>query len=363
MADGRNLRANADASTNTATGVREGAWAGAVTGASVTSSFFRWIQFQSSDDRHQPNGVGGSKKTYRCAYRAAGDGICQADPRRRCGTELSSRSAGHHGYHGRLRAKYEPGNHHSSLALAELPRGLCQRTGLRLHRQNQLCRQGGRSAECLGGQGDDVHRRGSRIAIGFMVFAHALCRGFVAWLQRLEASRPGAVQFVVAKQLPALHNRENAPARQQLERCLHPRRHVRVRRIGGQIVDVGCSSGTAKLFSGSHRPTCFNQRRWKIQKDERGVYLPAEVTRNNGSSGITYTAYAFTTMVEALDIARYTGHDFWHCQTPEGANLQEAIEWYFRWDILKKPFPWNPNPVHFQTRKNVFEIANDHISI
>jgi hypothetical protein len=102
---------------------------------------------------------------------------------------------------------------------------------------------------------------------------------------------------------------------------------------------------------------------WKIKKDGRGVYLPREVTRNNGSSGITYTAYALTTMVEALEIARHAGHDFWHRRTSEGGNLQEAIEWYFRWDILKRPFPWNPNPLRFATRKNVYEIANDHFQL
>ena len=102
---------------------------------------------------------------------------------------------------------------------------------------------------------------------------------------------------------------------------------------------------------------------WKFQKDERGVFLPEEVTRNKGNSGINYTAYSFTTMVEALEIARYAGHDFWHRQTPEGANLQDAIEWYFRWDILKKPFPWSPNPLFNEARKNTYEIANDHFHL
>ena len=102
---------------------------------------------------------------------------------------------------------------------------------------------------------------------------------------------------------------------------------------------------------------------WKIQKDARGVFLPEEVTRNQGVSGINYTAYALTSMVEALEIARYTGHDFWHRQTPEGANLQDVIEWYFRWDILKQPFPWNPNPLWAEARKNVFEIANDRFHL
>jgi hypothetical protein len=102
---------------------------------------------------------------------------------------------------------------------------------------------------------------------------------------------------------------------------------------------------------------------WKLTKDKRGVYLPREVTRNNGGSGITYTAYAFTTMVQALEIARYSGHDFWPRRTPEGASLQAAIEWQFRWDELNQPFPWNPIPLHFKTRKNVFEIANNHFHL
>ena len=106
-----------------------------------------------------------------------------------------------------------------------------------------------------------------------------------------------------------------------------------------------------------------SQGDWKIQQDERGVFLPAEVTRNGGASGITYTAYAMTTMVEALEIARYTGHDYWHRHSPEGADLQGVIECYFRWDVLKQPFPWNANPLHFQTRKNTFEIANNHFHL
>ena len=102
---------------------------------------------------------------------------------------------------------------------------------------------------------------------------------------------------------------------------------------------------------------------WKIRQDERGVFLPAEVTRNGGASGITYTGYALTTMVQALEIARYTGHDYWHRRTPQGADLQGVIEWYFRWDVMKQPFPWNADPLHFETRKNPFEIANNHFRL
>lgn len=102
---------------------------------------------------------------------------------------------------------------------------------------------------------------------------------------------------------------------------------------------------------------------WKIQQDGREVFLPEEVTRNKGGSGITYTAYALTTMVQALNMASYTGHDYWHEQTPEGADLQGVIEWYFRWDIEKQPFPWNASPTHFEKRRNVFELANDHFHL
>jgi Alginate lyase len=102
---------------------------------------------------------------------------------------------------------------------------------------------------------------------------------------------------------------------------------------------------------------------WKFHKGQRGVFLPEEVTRNNGSSGITYTGYSLTTMVQALEIARYAGHDYWHLQTPEGAGLQGAIEWYFKWDVLRWPFPWNGSPLHFETRKNVFEVANDRFHL
>lgn len=96
---------------------------------------------------------------------------------------------------------------------------------------------------------------------------------------------------------------------------------------------------------------------WKIKKDERGVYLPREVTRNEGHSGVTYTAYALTTMVQALEIARYAGFDFWHEKTPEGATMRELIEWYFRWSVQSRPFPWHDNPRRIPTGSaNPYEL-------
>jgi hypothetical protein len=114
------------------------------------------------------------------------------------------------------------------------------------------------------------------------------------------------------------------------------------------------------LMEGIERLESYFDGDWKIRKDASGTYLPAEVTRNDGTSGITYTAYAFTTMVQALEIARYAGYDFWHHQTPDGATLQEVIEWYFRWNNLDEPFPWNADPNQTSSRQNTFEIANNH---
>jgi hypothetical protein len=102
---------------------------------------------------------------------------------------------------------------------------------------------------------------------------------------------------------------------------------------------------------------------WKIKKDENGVYLVHEVGRNDGRSGITYTGYALTTMSQNFEIARYAGFDFWHRRTQTGATLQDVIEQYFRWDILQQPFPWNANPDRQATRKNPYEIVNNHFKL
>jgi len=102
---------------------------------------------------------------------------------------------------------------------------------------------------------------------------------------------------------------------------------------------------------------------WKIRKDDRGVYLPREVVRDVGRKGVTYTAYALTTMVQAFEIARYASFDFWHLETPEGATIQEVIEWYFRWNILEHEFPWRKSPNKSDKRYNCYEIANNHFTI
>ena len=102
---------------------------------------------------------------------------------------------------------------------------------------------------------------------------------------------------------------------------------------------------------------------WKIKKDNHGVYLPREVVRNNGSSGLTYTAYALTTMTQCFEIARYAGFNCWHDTTEQGATIQEVIEQYYRWDIKNEPFPWNSNPKKSTKRRNCYELANVHFDV
>lgn len=104
---------------------------------------------------------------------------------------------------------------------------------------------------------------------------------------------------------------------------------------------------------------------WKIRKTPDGlVFLPREVVRNDGKSGITYTAYALTTMSQAFEIARYHGVDLWHRKTEQGAGMDELIYQFFRWEILNDSFPWHDSPSTrtFQ-RRNTYEIANNHFDI
>ncbi|MBN1339478.1 MAG: alginate lyase family protein [Bacteroidales bacterium] len=102
---------------------------------------------------------------------------------------------------------------------------------------------------------------------------------------------------------------------------------------------------------------------WKIKKDERGTYLPREVVRNDGSSGLTYTAYALTTMVQCFEIARYAGFDFWHMQTEEGATIADVINQYYAWDRKGVNFPWHRSPNRTDKRRNSYELANTFLHI
>ena len=78
---------------------------------------------------------------------------------------------------------------------------------------------------------------------------------------------------------------------------------------------------------------------WKIKKDENGVYLIAEVGRNDGRSGITYTAYALTTMAQNFQIARYAGFDFWHRRTQTGRDNAGRDRAVFSLGHLEAAFP------------------------
>ncbi len=102
---------------------------------------------------------------------------------------------------------------------------------------------------------------------------------------------------------------------------------------------------------------------WKIRKDNKGIYLLREVVRNDGSSGLTYTAYALTTMSQCLEIARYTGHNFWYKTTEDGVSIQDVIEQYYAWDILNEPFSWHTSPKKTSKRRNCYELANTHYEL
>lgn len=102
---------------------------------------------------------------------------------------------------------------------------------------------------------------------------------------------------------------------------------------------------------------------WKIEKADGFVYLPREVVRNDGRSGLTYTAYALTTMSQAIEIARYAGFDFWTYQTEDSVSIKDVIEQYFLWDVKRETFPWNGNPNRSDKRRNVYELAATHLEI
>jgi hypothetical protein len=102
---------------------------------------------------------------------------------------------------------------------------------------------------------------------------------------------------------------------------------------------------------------------WKITHDDLGTYLLREVVRNDGNSGLTYTAYSLTTMVQAMEIARNVGFDLWEKETSQGANMEKLISQYFEWSVLSLPFPWNSNPNKTTARRNAFEIANNYFDL
>jgi len=102
---------------------------------------------------------------------------------------------------------------------------------------------------------------------------------------------------------------------------------------------------------------------WKFSKDEKGEYLLREVVRNDGRSGLTYSAYALTTMVQHFEIASYFGFDFWNRKTQNGASIGGIIKQYYQWDILNEEFPWHTSPKKTTVRQNLYELANKHFDM
>lgn len=101
---------------------------------------------------------------------------------------------------------------------------------------------------------------------------------------------------------------------------------------------------------------------WKFENNAHGMYLPREVVRNDGRSGLTYTAYALTTMVQHFEIARYCGFNNWHKTAANGATMHGIISQFFKWDIKGDAFFWHRNPGKSKARKNTYEIANNHFN-
>lgn len=108
---------------------------------------------------------------------------------------------------------------------------------------------------------------------------------------------------------------------------------------------------------------------WKVRRDDRGVYLIAEVERNQGRSGLTYTAYAMQAITQLLEMARNFGPEFdwWRRLTTSGGSMQSLVEWYFRWNMLKEPFPWYVDnfkqgaPDQAKGRCNILEVAHTRL--
>ncbi|MDR9410313.1 MAG: alginate lyase family protein, partial [Balneolaceae bacterium] len=116
-------------------------------------------------------------------------------------------------------------------------------------------------------------------------------------------------------------------------------------------------------FEKRYDPSVHIKGYWKIRKSrehEDVVFLTREVTRADGRKGLSYTAYALTTMSQAFEIARYHGVNLWHRKTGQGVGMEELIETQFRWIILNEEFPWHNSPDRPGGRRNVFEIANNH---
>lgn len=109
----------------------------------------------------------------------------------------------------------------------------------------------------------------------------------------------------------------------------------------------------------------FNdERKLAIGFDAHGArytYLPTEVSRYDGRSGIIGTAEALNRLVENVQMAKHLGVDLWRRATPGGATIGGAITSYFQWNYLQRPFPWSSCPDYQGAwRQNSFERAAEN---
>jgi hypothetical protein len=133
---------------------------------------------------------------------------------------------------------------------------------------------------------------------------------------------------------------------------------------------------------------------WKMRVDARGTFLPHEVGRNEGRSGISYTAYSLQAITQLLEMARNFGPAFdwwersttktddepatedWTSRDPQwkfshtgGATLKGLVEDFFRWNILNERFAWyeenfsDGEPKRTTARMNTLEIAHTRLEL
>jgi hypothetical protein len=82
--------------------------------------------------------------------------------------------------------------------------------------------------------------------------------------------------------------------------------------------------------------------------------------------GVTYTGYNMSSMVQALEMARYCGTNLWNAKTPLGIGVQDIIEQWFRWNYLGEEFRGQAgNTVEKETRmhSNILEAANRNLNM
>jgi hypothetical protein len=113
---------------------------------------------------------------------------------------------------------------------------------------------------------------------------------------------------------------------------------------------------------------------WRIKKEPYGpggaqvATLVRDAARNKDGVllGVSYTGYAMSSMVQALEMARYCGTNLWNAKTPEGVGYQEVIEQWFRWNYLGEEFRGQTgNTVEKEPRmhSNVLEAANRNLDM